>query len=129
MNKQQSNWVQMLGDLIAAKKNHAIALRGLLAHHDNKRTLALVQDVCSGLRIAFPQTDACEGVYAGQPTVSFPKKGSGFQFYRDEISPLLPKLRKSTSSKRNTVDPVEAAIKRLRSSFTTAQLRRIAAAL
>jgi hypothetical protein len=41
----------------------------------------------------------------------------------------LPKLRKSTSSKRNQTDPVEAAIKRLRSSFTTAQLRRIAAAL
>jgi hypothetical protein len=129
MNKQQSNWVQMLGNLIAAKKNHAVALRGLLAHHDNKRTLALVQDIVTGLRIAFPQTDACESVYAGQPVVSFPKKGSGFQFYRDEIAPLLPKLRKSTSSKRNQTDPVEAAIKRLRSSFTTAQLRRIAAAL
>ncbi len=100
MNQVQSNYVTTLAACITAKQQHAKALEQLIAHHRGKRTVELCEDIVAALRIAFPQTDACVGAYAGQPCVSFPKKGAGYQFYCEEIRSRLPALRKATGGKR-----------------------------
>ena len=114
--------------LIKAKADHTAALAALVKHRGG-RTPQLCEDIVTCMRVAYPNTDACVGVYARQPIVSFPNKGSGYQFYKDNIAPHLPKLRKPTGGKRGSTDPVEAEIKRLLKKYSAAQRRRIRAGI
>ena len=114
--------------LIKAKADHTAALAALVKHRKG-RTPELCEDIVTCMRVAYPSTDACVSVYAGQPVVSFPNKGSGYEFYKREIAPHLPKLRKPTGGKRGSTDPVEAEIKRLLKKYSAAQRRRIRAGI
>lgn len=123
--KQANQWLDALIAALAAKKAHEAALHALIAHHGGKRTLALMEDLCDGLRVLFPKTDAEIKVYLGQPNVSFPSKGAGYETWRRDILPHLPKIKAATTKGRKASDPVAAAAKRLKQQFTAAQLRRL----
>ena len=128
--KQANKWLDALVAALAAKKAHEQALRELIDYHGGKRTLPLMEDLCAGIRILFPKTDAEVTVRGGQPNVSFPSKSSGYETWRRDILPHLPKLKAATTKgPRKSVDPVVAAAKRLKQQFTAAQLRRLVAML
>ena len=124
----QDIYLNAVINLIKAKADHTAALAALVKHRGG-RTLQLCEDVVTTMRIVYPKTDACVSVYAGQPVVSFPNKGSGYEFYKREIAPHLPKLRAATGGKRGNSDPVEAEIKRLLKKYSAAQRRRIRAGI
>ena len=124
--KQANKWLDALVAALAAKKAHEAALRELIAHHGGKRTIALMEDLCAGIRVLFPKTDAEVSVRGGQPNVSFPSKGSGYETWRRDILPHLPLIKAATTKgTRKASDPVAAAAKRLKQQFTAAQLRRL----
>lgn len=129
--KIQNTYAASVAALILAKEDHKTALKALIAHHGGKRCDALIFDLVCVLHENFPDTDAEPGVYSQQPVVSFPKKGSGHTFYRDNIAPLLPKLRKPTrtAQPRPKVDPMIAVAKRLRDNYSAAQIKRLKAML
>jgi hypothetical protein len=128
--KHANQWLDALVAALAAKKAHEAALTALIAHHGGKRTLALMEDLCAGIRVLFPKTDAEIKVYLGQPNVSFPSKGAGYETWRTMIAPHLPKIKAATTGgPRKASDPVAAAAKRLKQQFTAAQLRRLVAML
>ena len=124
---KQNVWLDALIAALAAKESHTKALAALIKHHGGKRTLPLMDDLLSGIRAIYPATKAKLSVHMGTPNVSFPGKGVGYQLWKDDILPHLPKLRAATSgnaSKRSS--PRELAVKRIKSmkaeGFTKAQL-------
>ena len=124
--KQANQWLDTLIAALAARKNHEAALAALIAHHGGKRSLALMNDLCDGLRVLFPKTDAEVKAYMGHFNVSFPRKGAGYETWRRDILPHLPKIKAATTKgTRKASDPVAAAAKRLKQQFTAAQLRRL----
>ena len=123
----QDIYLNAVINLIKAKADHTKALAALVKHRGG-RTPALCEDIVTCMRVAYPNTDACVGVYARQPIVSFPNKGSGYQFYKDNIAPHLPKLRKPTGGKRNAADPVEVLLKQYL-KLSAAQRRRFKTAI
>jgi hypothetical protein len=129
---KQNAYVDALIALIKSEQDHTKALHSLIAYHDGKRSEELCNDIVAALRAAFPATDACLGSYKQQPTVSFPKKGSGYEFYKKNIAPMLPKLREPTrkaDDARPKVDPMIAVAKRLRDNYSAAQIKRLKAML
>ena len=136
MATTQNVWLDTLIAAIAAKKNHEAALAALIKHHGGKRTMALMEDLLSGIRAIHPTTKAELSVRnvlgVATPNVSFPKQGVGFQTWRDLISPHLPKMRAATKGGKksnktsNKTSPRELALARVKSlkaaGFTKAQL-------
>lgn len=129
--KHQNQWLDSLIAALAARKGHEAALTALVAHHGGKRTLELMTDLCAGVHAICPKTDAEVKVYMGQPNVSFPSKGAGYEMWRTMIAPHLPKIKAATTKKRSSkaADPVAAEAKRLIRKFSAAQLRRLVAQL
>lgn len=126
--KALEHYCNTLVALIKAKQDHSRALAALVNAAGGKRTAALCEGIVTVLRVVYPATDACVGVYKKQPVVSFPRKGAGYEFYKQHIAPQLPALRKPTGGQRNAVDPVEALIKQCL-KLTAAQRRRVKAAI
>ena len=128
---KQNVWLDTLIAALAAKQGHAKALAALVAHHGGKRTMPLMEDLLSGIRALHPTTKAelsvrnVNGVLT--PNVSFPDKGVGYETWKDDILPHLPKLRAATGGKKsNKTSPRELAVKRIKAlkeaGFTKAQL-------
>lgn len=129
--KLQNQWLDSLIAALQARKNHEAALAALIAHHGGKRTLDLMTDLCAGIHALYPKTDAEVKVYMGQPNVSFPSKGAGYETWRTMIAPHLPKIKAATTKPRSSKasDPVAQEAKRLGKKFTASQLRRLVALL
>lgn len=128
MNTTKQNvWLDALIAALAAKQNHAKALAALIKHHGGKRTMPLMEDLLSGIRALHPATKAEISVRVGVPNVSFPDKGVGYQLWKDDILPHLPKMRAATSGKKsNKTSPRELAVLRIKklkeAGFTRLQL-------
>ena len=129
--KHQNQWLNALVAALKAKQDHKAALTALIAHHGGKRTLDLMIDLHAGIEVLFPKTDAVVKAYLGQPNVSFPNKGAGYDTWRDLILPHLPKLKAATHKGKSSksVDPVASFAKRAMRDLTPAQCRRLAAVL
>jgi hypothetical protein len=116
--------------LIKAKQDWEQAVPKLVRAHGGKRCEPLMDDLVCLLRTAFPGCKAATRQRAdGQWLVSFPTGETqiGRQFYKDNIAPLLPKLR-DNSKQQHRVDPVDAAIKKisaLLADLTPAQRRAV----
>jgi len=127
MTTKQNKWLDALIAALAARRNHEEALKALISHHGGKRTMPLMEDLLAGLRAVYPKTDAEIRAFKGQPNISFPNKGVGYQLWKDEILPHLPKLRKATGGARHSVDPVERFAKTIMKELSAAQIRRLKA--
>lgn len=127
--KHQNQWLNALVAALKAKQDHKAALTALIAHHGGKRTLDLMIDLHAGIEVLFPKTDAVVKAYLGQPNVSFPNKGAGYDTWRDLILPHLPKLKAATTKPRisKAADPVASYAKRIMRDLTAAQRRRLVA--
>ena len=128
MNTKQNKWLDALIAALTAKQNHETALAQLIAEHGNKRTLALMDDLCAGIHAVYPKTDAEVKFYMGQYNVSFPSKGVGYQMWRDMIAPHLPKIKAATKPSKR-VDEVAREAKRLSNKFDAKQIARLVALL
>ena len=127
MSTKQNVWLDALIAALAAKESHTKALAALIKHHGGKRTMELMEDLLSGIRALHPATKAELSVRMGQPNVSFPDKGVGYQMWKDDILPHLPKMRAATGGKKSQkTSPRELALARIKSlksqGFTKAQL-------
>lgn len=127
--QKQNKWLDALIAALAAKRDHEAALAALIAHHGGKRTLPLMEDLLAGLRVICPETKAEITIRAGQPTITIPGEGAGYEVWKTYIRPHLPKLRAATGGGRAKADPVDALIKRILKDCTPAQRRKIAAAI
>ena len=127
MSTKQNVWLDALIAALAAKQSHTAALTALIKHHGGKRTMPLMEDLLSGIRAIHPSSKAELSVRMGQPNVSFPDKGVGYQMWKDDILPHLPKMRKATGGKKaQKTSPREKALARIKSlksqGFTRLQL-------
>lgn len=118
--------------LIKAHQDWEQAVPKLVKAHGGRRTEALMDDLVCLLRTAFPGCAAATRQRNdGQWLVSFPTGETqiGRQFYKDEIAPLLPKLRDNSAQKQaKQRDPVEAVVKRINAllaDLTPAQRRAV----
>lgn len=126
--KHQNQWLDSLIAALAARKGHEAALTALVAHHGGKRTLELMTDLCAGVHAICPKTDAEVKVYMGQPNVSFPSKGAGYEMWRTMIAPHLPKIKAATTKRSSKAsDPVASYAKRIMRDLSAAQRRRLVA--
>jgi hypothetical protein len=126
---KQNQWLDSLIAALKAKEDHKAALAKLIAHHGGKRTMPLMEDLCAGIHAAYPKSKAEVKVYMGQPNVSFPDKGAGYDTWRDLIAPHLPKIKAATTKPRSSkaTDPVASYAKRIMRDLTAAQRRRLVA--
>lgn len=111
--KQFNHYLDLLKKALRAKEDAAKALKGLIASCGGKRTLPLMEGLLGCMQVLYPNTDAVLSVRSGQWNVSFPRKGSGYQTWCDEILPHLPKLRPATGGKKQAASPIEKAEKAL----------------
>lgn len=111
--KQFNHYLDLLQKALRAKEDAAKALKGLIASCGGKRTLPLMEGLLACMQALYPNTDAILSVRSGEWNVSFPRKGSGYQTWNEEIRPHLPLLRPATGGKKKAASPIEKAEKAL----------------